>query len=108
MKPGGTLISLTGPPTLIIMHQFNLAFYFKLILNLLSASVRVKAKKLNVNYHFLFMKADGAALAEITKLIEAGKIKPVVDRVFGFEQLNEAMAYVETGRSKGKVILKIK
>lgn len=108
LKPGGTLISLTGPPTLIIMHQFNLAFYFKLILNLLSASVRVKAKKLNVNYHFLFMKADGAALAEITKLIEAGKIKPVVDRVFGFEQLNEAMAYVETGRSKGKVILKIK
>jgi NADPH:quinone reductase-like Zn-dependent oxidoreductase len=108
LKPGGTLISLTGPPTEILLHQFNLAFYFKIILNLLSASVRRKAKKLNVNYHFLFMQADGVALSEITKLIEAGKIKPVVDRVFSFDQINEAIAYVETGRSKGKVIVKIK
>jgi len=107
LKPGGNLISLTGPPTAILIHQFKLAFYFKLILNLLSASVGRKAKKLKVNYHFLFMKADGVALAEITELIEAGKIKPVVDRIFSFEEVNEAMDYVETGRSKGKVIVKI-
>lgn len=108
LKPGGILISLTGPATASLAQQFHLALPFKWILNLLSYSVKRKAKKLNVNYHFLFMKADGIALAEITKLIDAGKIKPVVDRVYGFEQVNEAMAYVETGRSKGKVIVKIK
>jgi NADPH:quinone reductase-like Zn-dependent oxidoreductase len=51
------------------------------------------------------MRADGNQLAEITKLIEAGTIKPVIDRVFPFEQTNEAMAYVETGRAKGKVVV---
>lgn len=108
LKPGGILISLTGPATASLAQQFRLAFPFKLILNLLSNSVRRKANKLKVNYHFLFMKADGVALADITKLIEEGKIKPIVDRIFDFDQVNEAIAYVETGKSKGKVIVKIK
>ena len=54
------------------------------------------------------MKAEGKQLSEITKLIEAGIIKPVIDKVFPFEQTNEAMAYVETGRVKGKVVIEIK
>lgn len=108
LKPGGTLVSLTGPATAEVAKQFGLAWHFQMILDLLSMSVRRKAKKLNVNFNFLFMKSDGKALAEITKLIEAEKIRPVVDRVFPFEQTNEALSYVESGRSKGKVVIKVK
>jgi NADPH:quinone reductase-like Zn-dependent oxidoreductase len=54
------------------------------------------------------MKAEGKQLGEITKLIEAGIIKPVIDKVFPFEQVNEALAYVETGRARGKVVIKVK
>jgi len=54
------------------------------------------------------MKASGQQLREITEVIEAGVIRPVVDRVFPFESTNEAMAYVDTGRAKGKVVIKIK
>jgi NADPH:quinone reductase-like Zn-dependent oxidoreductase len=54
------------------------------------------------------MRAEGNQLREITKLIEAGIIKPVVDKVFPFEQTNDALAYVETGRSRGKVVIKVK
>ena len=54
------------------------------------------------------MKANGGQLREITRLIEAGAIRPVVDRVFPFESTNEALAYVETGRAKGKVVVKLK
>jgi NADPH:quinone reductase-like Zn-dependent oxidoreductase len=67
-----------------------------------------KAKRLNVSYSFLFMRAEGDQLHKITSLIDAGIIKPVVDKGFPFEQTNEAMAYVETGRAKGKVVIKIK
>jgi NADPH:quinone reductase-like Zn-dependent oxidoreductase len=59
-------------------------------------------------FKFLFMRAEGNQLREITKLIEAGIIKPVVDKVFPFEQTNDALAYVETGRSRGKVVIKVK
>ncbi len=54
------------------------------------------------------MRADGNQLTEIALLINAGIIKPVMDKVFPFEQTNDALAYVETGRSKGKVVVKLK
>ena len=61
-----------------------------------------------LNYTFLFMRAEGEQLNKITALIEAGTIKPIVDKVFPFEQTNEALAYVESGRAKGKVVIKVK
>lgn len=108
LKPGGTLVSLTGPPTAELAKELGLAWPFQMIMNLLSFSARRIAKKQNVNFKFLFMRADGKALGEITKLIEAGIIKPIVDKVFPFEQTNEALTYVETGRAKGKVVIKMK
>ena len=65
------------------------------------------AKRHHVSYSFLFMRADGDQLGRIAALIEAGAIKPVIDRVFPFESTGEALAYVETGRTKGKVVIKI-
>ena len=75
---------------------------------MLSLGVKNKARKLGVNYSFLFMKADGNQLTEITKLINEGIIKPVIDKVFPFDQTNDALEYVEAGRSKGKVVIKVK
>jgi NADPH:quinone reductase-like Zn-dependent oxidoreductase len=77
-------------------------------MRLLSSGVRRKAQSRGIGYSFLFMKADGSQLHEITGLIEAGVIRPVIDRVFPFESTNEALAYVEAGRAKGKVVVKIK
>jgi NADPH:quinone reductase-like Zn-dependent oxidoreductase len=108
LKPGGQLISLVGPPTPEFAAAIGLPWPLKLVIKLLSSSARKKAKKLNVAFKFLFMRAEGNQLGEITKLIEAGIIKPVIDKVFPFEQTNDALAYVETGRSKGKVVIKIK
>lgn len=108
LTEGGQLISLVGPPTPEFAQEIGLAWHLKFITKLLSFGAKKKAKKLGVKFHFLFMRAEGKQLGEITKLIEAGIIKPVIDKVFPFEQTNEAIAYVETGRSKGKVVIKIK
>ena len=69
---------------------------------------RRKARRRGVSYSFLFMRAHGAQLREIGALMEAGVIRPVVDRVFPFESTDEAMAYVESGRAKGKVVVKVR
>jgi NADPH:quinone reductase-like Zn-dependent oxidoreductase len=53
------------------------------------------------------MKASGSQLQQITSLIEAGIIRPVIDRVFPLDATNEALNYVESGRAKGKVVIKI-
>jgi NADPH:quinone reductase-like Zn-dependent oxidoreductase len=61
---------------------------------------------LQVTYSFLFMRASGSQLAELTALVEAGKIRPVVDRVFAFASTTDALTYVEQGRTKaGKVVV---
>lgn len=108
LKPNGKIISISGPPDVEFAKEIGLSWFFKMVMRLLSFSIKNKAKKLGVNYSFLFMKADGKQLSQITTLIEAGKIRPIVDKIFPFEQTNEAMAYVESGRAKGKVVIKVK
>ena len=108
LRKGGQLISLVGPPTPEFAQEIGLAWHLKFVTKLLSSGVKKKAEKLGVHFKFLFMRAEGNQLSEITKLIEEGVIKPVIDKVFSFEQTNEALSYVETGRSKGKVVIKVK
>lgn len=108
LKPGGQLISISGPPDVVFAKQQGLNWVLQLAIRLISSDIRRKAKARKVNYSFLFMKADGAQLREITNLIEAGTIKPVIDRVFPFNAVNEALAYIETGRAKGKVVVQLK
>ncbi len=108
LKSGGQLISLVGPPTPEFAQEIGLPWHLKFVTKLLSSGAKKKAEKLGVHFKFLFMRADGKQLSEITKLIEAGIIKPVIDKVFPFEETNEALDYVETGRAKGKVVVKVK
>ena len=54
------------------------------------------------------MRANGTQLTEITSLNDAGIIHPVLDRVFPFASTNEAIAYVESGRAKGKVVVTLR
>lgn len=107
LKPGGQLISISGPPDPAFAEAFGLNPLLKLVIRLLSRGVRNKAKALDVRYSFLFMRAQGQQLSEIAQLIESGVIRPLVDKVFPFEKTNDALAYVETGRAKGKVVIAV-
>jgi len=108
LKPGGTLISISGPPDPTFAKRIGAPWFVSLIVRLLSSSVRKKAAGRDLKYSFLFMQAHGEQLREITRLIEAGAIRPVIDRVLPFESTNDALAYVAAGRAKGKVVVKIK
>jgi NADPH:quinone reductase-like Zn-dependent oxidoreductase len=108
LKKGGSAISITGPADANFAKEIKLAWPLHLVMYFLSLKINRLAKKLGVHYSFLFMRAQGDQLARITALIESGAIKPVIDKVFPFEQTNEALEYVEAGRSKGKVVIKVK
>ena len=108
LKPGGKLISISGPPDTSFAKEMGLSWFMKIAIVFLSRKVKQQAKKRNVDYSFLFMQADGNQLSQISSLIEAGVIRPVIDKVFPFEQTNDAMEYVESGRAKGKVVVKVR
>jgi len=108
LKSGGKIVSISGPPDMNYAKENNLSFFMKTAIYFLSRKVRKIAHKLNIHYSFLFMEANGKQLSEITKLVEDGKIHPVIDKVFPFDETNDAMSYVESGRAKGKVVIKVK
>ncbi|MBQ4779380.1 NADP-dependent oxidoreductase [Pectobacterium versatile] len=108
LKPGGRLISISGPPTPAFAEQQGLSWFLKQVMRLLSRRIRKKADKHGVRYDFVFMRANGNQLREITALIESGAIKPVIDRTFPLASTAEALAYAEQGRSKGKVTISIR
>ncbi len=105
LKPGGQLISISGPPTQAFAREQQLSWLLGLVMGVLSSGIRRKARKRGVRYDFLFMRASGAQLDELTALVEAGIIKPVIDRTFPFESTAQALSYVEQGRAKGKVVI---
>ena len=108
LKPGGKLISISGPPDADFAKENGSNWFLQQVMRLLSFGIRTKAKRQRVSYSFLFMRANGHQLSEITSLIESGIIRPVIDRVFPFEATKEALTYIETGRSRGKVVVKVK
>jgi len=108
LKSGGQVVSISGPPDVSFAKEIGLSWFMKTAVFFLSRKVKKQAKKLNVNYSFLFMQANGKQLSEISSLIEAGVIRPIIDKVFPFEQTNDAMFYVASGRARGKVIVKVK
>jgi alcohol dehydrogenase len=107
LRPGGRLVSISGPPDPEFAEEIGAPWFVKLFTRLLSFGTRRRAKSLNTTFSFLFMKASGDQLRQIATLIEAGAVRPVVDKVFPFQSTNEALAYVETGRAKGKVVIKV-
>lgn len=108
LKPGGKLISISGPPDPDFADQIGASWILRQGTRLLSRRIRKQARQRGVSYSFLFMKESGDQLRDIGALVDAGIIRPVVDRVFPFESTSEAMAYVDQGRAKGKVVIRVR
>ncbi len=108
LKPGGQLISISGPPDAAFARGIGASWVLRTIMGVLSYGISAKAARRQAQYSFLFMRADGEQLTMITSLIDDGTIRPVVDRVFPFASTKEAMAYVEAGRARGKVVVSLR
>ncbi|MDH4421988.1 NADP-dependent oxidoreductase [Bacillus cereus] len=108
IKNGGNIVSVSGMPNARFGKEFGSGFFKTLLFSLASKKLTALEKKHNAQYSFLFMKPSGDQLRIIANYIEAGKIKPIIDRIFPFEDAQKAMEHSESGRAKGKIIVKIK
>jgi NADPH:quinone reductase-like Zn-dependent oxidoreductase len=106
MKPGGRIVSVAGvpePQTAIkdLGGRSALAVGFWII----SYGIRSRARRAGIGYRYLFMHPGGSELAELAGLIEQGKLKVIIDRAYPFANISEALAYLESGHAKGKVVV---
>ncbi len=107
LKPKSMIVSLVGPPDTAFARSRGMNFFMVFVMWLLSWKMNRLCQKRGIKYSFLFAYPDGSQLAEIGELLKAGNIRPVIDTVFPFDQAKEALAYLEKGRAKGKVVVKV-
>ncbi|WP_024646030.1 NADP-dependent oxidoreductase [Pseudomonas syringae] len=108
LKPGGNIVSLVGPLDKAFAQARQMNFFFTFVFGLMSRKIMRLARKNEVTYSFLFVRASGTQLGKIGELLENGQIKPVIDRVFPLEQAREGLEYLGQGRAKGKVVIQIR
>lgn len=105
LRRGGKAIGIAGPPDPTFAAAAGLNGVMRLAIAALSSGIRRQANKLGVTYSFLFMRASGDQLREITALIDNGAIRPIVGRVHAFDDAAEALSALEKGGIRGKAVL---
>lgn len=108
LKARGKVVSLVGPLDVAFARARRLNLVLRFVIALMSRKVMRLTRKRDVDYSFLFARPDGDQLAQIGKLLETQRIRPVIDKVFPFEQAREALEYLALGRSKGKVVVQMR
>lgn len=107
IKPGGTVVSISAGPDLALAKRMQVSPLLWPVFWAMSAKPNIAAKKAGATYRYLFMRADGQQLQSLVPLLENGTIRPHVDRVFSFEQTPQAIAYAESGKARGKVVIQM-
>jgi alcohol dehydrogenase len=105
LKPGGRVVSVAGPPDADMRAKFAGSALLKLGMWAMARGVYARAAAKGAKYFRFLTESDGTQLRAIATLVDAGAIRPVIDRHFPFAQAIEAFEYLEAGRAKGKVVL---
>lgn len=107
VKPGGHVVSISGLPNAKFATEYGLPFWKRSLIKVASWRLSRLARKSGSQYHFLFMQPSGAELTQLTTLVTQAKLRPIIDRTYPFEQVNEALAYSKQGHATGKIIIEI-
>lgn len=106
VKRGGTVVSIAGmPEPETARRDLGRGTGLVALFWAISFGIRRTAAKHGVRYRYLFMHPSGADLEAIAALIDAKKMEVVIDKIFPFAKAKEALAYLEAGRAKGKVVV---
>src|ERR1700676_1669315 len=108
VKRGGVVLSLSGPPDRDFARREGAGWLVGVAVWLMGRKVYAASAKAGAAYCWFFTEANGDQLHDIATLVDSGAIKPVIDREFAFEQLPAALSYLEGGRARGKVVLKVR
>lgn len=107
VKAGGVVVSIGSTPSAAFARSWGLNPIIVLAIRVMARRATAAARRHKARFEYHFVRADGAQLSEITRLVEAGAIKPLVDKVFPLEEVRDALAYSESGRATGKVVITV-
>lgn len=107
LKPGSQYVTINNMPQPNFADQQKLGPLKKIAFTILSAKNRRLARQHQVQYQFYLMHESGRQLQQLTEWVEAGKLRPIIDRTYPFAELKTAFAYSKAGHTVGKIVIKI-
>ena len=108
LRKGGQIVSVSGIPNRRFAKDYGLGIFMQALLALSAMGISGLERRYDVRYTYLFMNASGEQLRAIGELVDAGKVRAVIDSVFPFEEAQAALDHCERGRAKGKIVIRIK
>ncbi|WP_433919014.1 NADP-dependent oxidoreductase [Streptomyces canus] len=105
LRRGGKAFGLAGPPDPAFARRIGANPLLRLVFTGLSSGIRRQARKLGVSYEFLFMHSSGDQLRQIAALVDRGVLRPIVGKVFPFDQVPQALGTLEKGGIRGKAVI---
>lgn len=108
VKKGGKIVSVAGPPTAGALDDY-LSWYLGPVINFV---IWIKSRPLinaaaahGVEYKYIFMTPDGDQLQHLSNLVDQGKLVVNIDSRFKAADYKQAFERLESGRSKGKIVV---
>jgi NADPH:quinone reductase-like Zn-dependent oxidoreductase len=106
VKRGGVVVGIGGVPDAAFAREW-LPAWVRPALWLITARRRRAAARAGVRFTYLFMRPDGAQLAELAGWIDAGKLRPLLHRTYALADVRDAFRELEGGRARGKIVVTI-
>jgi NADPH:quinone reductase-like Zn-dependent oxidoreductase len=106
VKPGGVVVGIGGMPDGEFARA-RLPSYARPAVWLATMGRRRAAAKAGTRFRYLFMRPDGAELAELARWIDDGKLRPILHKTYPLDEVREAFAELERGRARGKIVVKV-
>lgn len=108
LKRGGVLLSLRIGPNKSFAERYGFKGLKKFLFTLAGAKYDRAAEKQGKRYEFMFVQADGAQLAEVTKIVERQHIRPKTsEEKYNMNNAIQAVSAVKNATSKGKPVVDI-
>lgn len=107
VKPGGCVVSVAGPPDREMIRLFRRNIVMGLVMRWMSRKVEAAARARQARYFRFLTESNGEQLQQVAALVESGAIRPVVDRIFPFDQAVAAFEYLMKGHARGKIVLDV-
>lgn len=108
VRPGGTVVSIADGPDVSLARDLNVNRLLWPVFWAMGARPHAAAQRAGAHYRYWFMRADGRQLERLNPLLENGTIRPNVDVVLPFDHTPHAIAWVEGGRARGKVVIQMR
>lgn len=107
LKNGGAMVSLNAMPNKVFAKRMGMSAFKQFLFGLVGRKYDKVASQNNQRYDFIFAQSSGKDLADVSRILIEGQVPVTIDTIYDFKNINQVIAKLKNGHSKGKSVLRV-